>query len=293
MAHSVRLLVLLSQLLLSFSLFAASGNEQNRKDDLGRRQGYWIIQAYMTGETGYAPDATVEEGTFVDDKKEGLWKKYFPNGKLKSEITYVNDRPNGWYAVYYPTGIAEERGTWTRNKNTGDFKRFYANGELQQEFFFNDKGIRNGIQRYYHSNGKLELEVTVAEGKEIGTMRRWDKEGKLVEEKQMNNGTLVPGSLQRYDKLNEAEIAEEIAIPNSNAAPAVKDETNGAHQFNANGQNTLYNASKQVTQTGEFKSGRLWNGKWYRYNADGILQRIEMYKHGRYIGDAVPDDSEQ
>ena len=40
---------------------------------------------------------------------------------------------------------------------------------------------------------------------------------------------------------------------------------------------------------GEFKEPQksLWNGKWYVYNNDGILLRIEVYKNGCYVGLAV------
>ena len=31
---------------------------------------------------------------------------------------------------------------------------------------------------------------------------------------------------------------------------------------------------------------KLKDGKWYRYNKDGILLKIEVYKKGKYIGDA-------
>jgi hypothetical protein len=33
-----------------------------------------------------------------------------------------------------------------------------------------------------------------------------------------------------------------------------------------------------VTQSGEFQQGRLYDGKWYRYNSDGLLIRIEITK---------------
>lgn len=32
------------------------------------------------------------------------------------------------------------------------------------------------------------------------------------------------------------------------------------------------------------------DGKWFKYDENGILIRIEIYKDGRYIGDGVIDE---
>jgi antitoxin component YwqK of YwqJK toxin-antitoxin module len=245
----------------------------------------------MLDDPSYAPGSVVEEGTYLDDRKEGLWKKFYPNGILKSEITYSMDRPNGPYAVYYESGNLEEKGTWTRNKNTGEFKRFYANGNSQQEFFFSDKGIRNGVQRYFHENGGKALEVTIVEGKEEGRMRRWDENGKLVEEKDMKGGILVEGSLKRYDNRDKENVPIETDVVQVQSKP-VQDKTNAADKFRPDGYNVLYDGNNQVTQVGEFKSGRLWNGKWHRYGSDGILKRVEIYKNGKFVGNGVKDEGE-
>jgi antitoxin component YwqK of YwqJK toxin-antitoxin module len=263
-----------------------SGRELNRRDESGRKQGYWVIKGFMSNEAEYSPNSIVEEGTYTDDRKEGLWKRYFPNGNVKSEITYSADRPNGPYTVYYVNGQVEERGNWARNKNTGEFRRFHDNGKPQQVFYFSEKGIRNGTQHYYHENGQLALEVNLVEGKEEGRMRRWDEKGKLTEEKDMKGGILVPGSIKRYDSpaSGEKPIATTEAPKN---APVATDKTNQAEKFKPNGYNVLYDSNQQISQVGEFKNGRLWNGKWNRYNSDGILIRTEIYKSGRFVGNGV------
>lgn len=285
-----RLTALSIMLLLFSGVFAFDATEFNQKDDQGRKQGYWQIKGFMSTDASYSAESVVEEGTYVDDRKEGLWKKYFPNGNIKSEISYINDRPNGIYSVYYSNGNLEEKGNWARNKNTGEFKRFHTNGKPQQEFFFNDKGIRNGTQRYFHENGQLSLEVAIVDGKESGVMRRWDEKGKLTEEKNLADGKLIEGSIVRFDNAkNSTEPAMEIPADAKVSEPT-KDKTNLAHKFNGNGENVLYNQNQQVTQVGEFKNGRLWNGKWNRYDAQGILSRIEVYKNGKYVGDGVIED---
>jgi hypothetical protein len=72
------------------------------------------------------------------------------------------------------------------------------------------------------------------------------------------------------------------------AVPLPEDaKTNKAKSFRANGYNTIYNSNDQISQVGQYKDGQLWNGKWYQYNQDGILIRIEVYKDGKYVGNGL------
>ena len=56
--------------------------------------------------------------------------------------------------------------------------------------------------------------------------------------------------------------------------------------FDGNGQHTLYNKNRQISQKGELKHGKLLNGKVYRYDSDGLLINIEVFRNGAYVGDA-------
>lgn len=275
----------------------SGGKELNVTDDSGLRQGYWIIKGYMINDSEYSPNSTVEEGEYRDGKKVGVWKKYWPNNKLKSEIKYVNNRPQGAYSIYYLNGVLEERGIWDRNKNIGEFRRYHRNGEPQQEFYFSDSGKRNGIQRYFHENGQLELEVNIVNGKESGVMNRYYADGSLKESKELTDGKLVDGSIRSYKanshvtKMEQQIQAEEEQLANENVpipeTATANDEPNEAFIFRPDGYNVLYDENQQVSQIGDFRNGRLWDGKWHRYNSNGILVRIEIYRSGKYIGTGV------
>lgn len=293
-AQILRSLLLCVPLVLVGALPAvASSGGTNTTDANGLRQGYWVIKGYMTPDVNYGANEVVEEGSFVDNRKEGLWKHYMPNGELRSEIHYVRNRPNGPYTIYYTNGQIEEQGNWSKSRNTGTFKRFYENGNPQQIFAFSDNGKRNGVQQYFHENGQLELEVNIVNGKEEGLMSRYYANGALKEEKDLSDGMLEHGSIRRFDRNSKPADqveAEEILVDIPKDAPkteAAADEPNGAHSFRPNGYNVLYNHNRQVTQVGDFRNGRLWDGKWHRYNTNGILVRSEVYKAGRYVGTGV------
>ena len=84
------------------------------------------------------------------------------------------------------------------------------------------------------------------------------------------------------------------ADPKAEVAPAVAPtERTNAVIFRENGYNTLYDKQLRLSQQGEFKNGRLWDGKRYSYDSDGLLARIQLYKGGRYLGDAVITDEDK
>lgn len=272
-----------------FSEQASGGT--NAFDANGKKTGYWIITGAIKPTKGYKPEQVIEEGNYETNKKMGLWKRYYPNGKLLSEITYSNNVPKGPYKTYYQTGKVEEQGNWSFNKNIGDFRRYHPNGILSQEFTFNENGIRNGHQKYYHENGQLELEVTVKNGKEEGTLKRYYANGDVKEVKQFNEGTMTSGSIKTYAmKKPEVVVQETPAVPVKVTKVVTNDRPN-VSVFNETGKNTLYNKSRQVSQTGYFKKGRLWNGRWYKYDSNGLLEAIEVYKDGKFVGHAPIDES--
>lgn len=291
---------LLLSSVLAFSIqcsFAQAGTAAqdtlNRSDEMGRKQGYWQVTAPMAEKPGYTEGQLIEEGRYTNSKRVGLWKRYWPNGKVMSEITYQMGRPRGAYKTYYPTGKVEEQGSWDLDRNTGKFQRWHPNGQLAQDFVFTADGVRDGDQRYYHDNGQLAVQVSVEQGKEDGTLKRYTAEGQLQQVAQFNDG-VIDAANSKY--LKPVPKAEDVKVdPKAAAAPVVTpEEKPNAVLFRENGYNTLYDRQLRLSQQGEFKNGRLWDGKRFSYDKGGLLQRIQVFKQGRYAGDAVisPEDKQ-
>lgn len=77
---------------LSYSQYLPKPKNINQKDDKGK-QGHWIIYGIDRKETGYEDSAIVEEGNYINDRKEGIWYKYEADGVLKLAGEYKNNRP--------------------------------------------------------------------------------------------------------------------------------------------------------------------------------------------------------
>lgn len=271
-------------LLVCATVICRAGDDINTTDDKGNRQGYWKITGAMTTEAGYRDNQLVEEGNYEHNKKTGLWKKYYPTGSIKNEITFQNNLPRGPYKIYYSDGKLEEIGNWQGNKNVGSFKRYHPNGKPAQIFTFTDAGKRDGVQNYFYENGNLQLSVEVTDGVANGIYETYYPDGKLKSEKFIRNGILDESSVRTYEPTRDEHATVDMpVVPEKIEAPTEKIETN-VEIFEQSGQSALYNSRKQVTQIGEFQNGRLWNGKWHRYDPNGKLKKVEVYQNGKFVG---------
>lgn len=285
--------------LLSFVCLQSIG--QNATTPEGRRTGPWVIKGEDSKKPGFDDNAIVEEGSYENGRKVGLWKTYYPSGKIKSEITYVSGRPKGPYKTYFENGQVEEEGNWSLTKQTGSFKRYYENGQVSQSFTFNESGKRDGAQTYYYENGQVMIEGNWNGGKEDGEVKEYYEDGSVKSVRVFNGGQMdaakstfkeattpavAPKPAPAPVKDEKNQVKKPVAVSQTDAKPNVG-------YFDGNGQHTLYNKNRQISQKGLFKNGRLVDGKVYRYNSDGILTNIEIYQGGQYVGEGVIDKNMQ
>ncbi|MBS1569632.1 MAG: toxin-antitoxin system YwqK family antitoxin [Bacteroidetes bacterium] len=264
----------------------------NQVDAQGLKQGWWRLTGPVTDKPEYQVGNLYEEGRYVNSRRSGIWKRFWPNGRTMSEVTYVKGLPKGSYSTFYPDGKLEEQGSWDMDRNTGTFKRWYSNGNLMQEFVFDPYGTREGVQKYYHENGSLEVSVNIAQGKEEGTLKRYYPNGDLQETAEYHGGDEAAGSFRSYKP--KAAMTAEPLHADAKAAPvkAADEQTNSA-VFKVDGWNTLYDDQHRLSQQGNFRKGRLWQGKVYKYDRNGILRKIEVYVDGKYVGKAQLTEDDQ
>lgn len=268
----------------------------NRVDEQDRKQGKWIVTNNIKNLPDYTEDQKVEEGTYKDNKKVGIWKEYYPNNALKNKITFENGRPNGYAIMYHDNGKISEEGLWKNNRWVGNYKLYYENGQVAQDFTFNPSGKREGEQKYFYENGQLMIEGNWAEGKEKGVVKEYYQNGDIRSEKNFNDGTIDVANSKTYepkkplpkdepDKPKDPIEAGPKIVVKADEKPNLPSQV-----FNGEGQWKLYNKNRQVSKDGEFSKGRLIDGKVYHYSEDGILKRIAVYKNGVYVGDSPIED---
>ena len=101
-----------------FDLFL--GDTINKIDENGDKQGRWIY--FGKDSKGLKNkllkhNQIVEDGFFVDNQKNGLWKIYHTNtNKIKSEVNYQKGEANGKAKFYTEKGKLKQEGTLKNNQ---------------------------------------------------------------------------------------------------------------------------------------------------------------------------------
>ncbi len=269
-----------------YPLFAGNdqGGDTNKIVD-GKKQGKWIYFGKDRPEMGYPAEGKVEEGNYKDNRKEGTWIKYHSDGKtpkLKGE--YHNNRPDGSYEKIYPDGTVKEKGTFSRGQYSGKLERYYPNGQLKYSGNHNNDGLEEGTIVYYHPNGQIEFEYEAVGGKPTGKATRYYENGDVKEEITFGaDGTPIKKDFKEpvnpLTPVADPEQSREEA-PSLGGAPRTK-----GTPFKPNGYNKVYNENDEIWQDGDFKNGKLYDGKVYEYDSDGILLKVRVFKNGYYNSD--------
>jgi antitoxin component YwqK of YwqJK toxin-antitoxin module len=249
----------------------------NKTSADGKKTGRWILFFENNKQR------IEKDGKYENNRKTGTWKTYYENGNLKSEITYVNNIPNGYARIFYENGRISEEGNWKGTKWVGKYLYYHENGNRAYEWSFNDEGKRTGEQKYYHENGKLMIKGDWVDGKENGVITEYDTGGNLKSEKVFASGSIDEKTSKFYapKKVSVDEIPDDTNATSGKIQNDSNKTQNSYDTFTGNGNYRLYNAFKKVDREGEFRDGKLVNGKKYFYTSDGKLIKTEIYTNGR------------
>jgi antitoxin component YwqK of YwqJK toxin-antitoxin module len=102
-----------------------------------------------------------------EGKKHGVWKEFYPDGKVKKEMYYIHGTLNGMYKEYSPTGELvkaimykygepEEIST-SLQKEVAQKQEFYPSGKLKSSGFYKHDTIPVGVHKEYDETGNVTL----------------------------------------------------------------------------------------------------------------------------------------
>lgn len=126
------------------------GDTLNCVDLHGKKQGKWLLKiADQRGERGYE-----EEGTYVDDKKEGVWRRYSPEGDLLAVERYRWGLLNGKCQYFSVLGLEREESWWAidpgKQFDTIDVPDLYEDGKYTRVVVKNEGySMRHGTWTWY------------------------------------------------------------------------------------------------------------------------------------------------
>lgn len=291
--YTIIFLLSLTQILAGNDTDPNSQNSDTLNQSVeGKKHGYWIIYAHMRNVPNYKPNDVIEEGRYKMSRKDGTWKKYFPTGHVQSEIFYKNGKAIGDFKTYYNNSgnTVEEQGNWGGKVYKDKFLRYHENGEIAQEKNFNAQGKAEGVQKYFYENGQVELEFDSKDGINVGTATRYWPNGDVKETITFDaegNGTSAGEKAMVNPPVILESEKEEKKAGEGLAAQGSENEAQKSGNGIVDGYHKTYNDNKDILMDGEFKKGKLFNGKHYIYDEYGLLEKIEVYKNGKYIGNGV------
>ena len=104
----------------------------------GLRDGEWITY----DATGKQP---LTEEHYANGKEDGVWKLWFPNGKLKQQASFKQGKREGVSAEWDDKGQKLLEANYTDGKLNGTATRYFADGKTIVQTY-KDGQVRIGIE---------------------------------------------------------------------------------------------------------------------------------------------------
>ncbi len=150
-----------------------------------------------------------------DNKRTGLWKKYYSNKRIRYEGTFENGKEVGTFKYYeittskYPSIIKEFSvtsdsakvsyfnkdgtlrtiGTMIGKSRVGKWIYYFPNGNLFSEEIYENGKLEGDLKNYYKDGTLLEI-THYSNGKKNGVSKKYSEEGILIEEVNYLNNVL-------------------------------------------------------------------------------------------------------
>lgn len=200
------------------------------------------------------------------NKKQGIWKDFYPNWKVKTERTYRNDLLNGYFKYYSIDGQLTNA-------------ELYVDGVLQKE---DENSVNFQIIPTYNDFGKVIRETTYnALGQKDGIDKVFNDTGAIVSSAIYKNDLLLSQGGIIDVKGRKQEVWKEFYPDNT-----LKSE--GKYLDNKKFEKWKYfYENGKAEQIGEYNKNGTPIGKWIWYYENGDTLRFEKFRRGIEDGQLI------
>lgn len=212
-----------------------------------------------------------------DSLPKGFTRFYHENGTVSSEGVIIDGKPDGYWKNYYATGVLRSEGNRVDHELDGEWKFYNENGDLTlvinyskglkngyrititdeekiKEYFEDD--IKQGLTKYYDSDGNLKRTVPFEDGREEGYAKFYDSDGVIITVMNYRRGVAISREfVNRYD-----------------------------HEGRPHGKWISFHDNGNIKEEYSYKFGEL-DGYYKKYDRNGQLISIEKYINGVLIED--------
>lgn len=234
-------------------------------------------------------------GQSIEGEYNGEWKHYHQNEKPKYEFSYNKGKLVGQYKQYdidgkvytiydykkndiYAYSFYDKEGKiiHSADKKSGnlEYKTFNINGTKKSEGIYNYKGGKEGIWKWYSSNGVLERKSTYKENKLIDNTYEYFEDGSERIVKPYNKDTLTGfyvlkhrnGSIDNQGWYDDGLLHGEWRIYYDNRKLKEK---NYYYKGKLNGEQISYGANEKIINVTHYEDDILISEDYY--NPDGTI----------------------
>lgn len=242
----------------------------------------------------FYPDGKLKlEGSYQNDKKNGTFRQYDQNGNQVSGLIYSNDillaegqidsigRRQGPWKIYYRDGKLRAEGSYINGLKDGPWQYLFPSGKLEQKGSYKDD-LPYGNWQWYYQNGQLHRDEYYRKGREDGHAIEYDSLGVVINEGDFIDGLKTgPWRLSVNDHTEEGEYLDgerngEWKWFYGNGEKAFEGEFQVGTPI---GRHKYWYANGTYKMKGEYEAGEL-DGRWDYYREDGTLDLYIEYKAG-------------
>lgn len=244
----------------------------------GEKNGYYLTYKYEYNNKSLKYGGLYSKELYVDDSRQGRSYYYYLSGKLHKIINFKNNKEHEQGKEF-----AEDGKTITLYR--------YHNGYLLERQKINRRnsdGLKHGVWKQFHPNGKLKIEEYYVNGKLSGYYKEYDKKGAKIKEAYYLNGDIVHEDV-------ETEI--DISIRNEYFENGNMKYTGGfldtvpvgTHkEYDESGKEIrakIYDDKGNITGIGNVNEEGKKQGEWRFYYVTGELKSKGVYKNNRKTGE--------
>jgi hypothetical protein len=126
----------------------------------------------------HADGRLAAERSFARDVATGLWRTWYPDGSLRSEVDFgppgsCETRPS---RHWHPGGQLSAAGTTRAGVREGPWTHYSPEGALRAAGAYRN-GLRDGPWVLYDAHGRKQAEGSYSGGVRVGSWTSWDEQG--------------------------------------------------------------------------------------------------------------------
>ena len=197
------------------------------------------------------------EGTYdKNGKKDGLWKYYHPNGRLKEKQKMEDGDGADTAYIYLPNGLLNLKIPYEDGKIKGKVK-MYKNGALTRSIPYDDGSIGSGELIEYHPIGNVDVKYSITEGKANGVFKSYYDSEEIYRTGKFDEGDLQ-GERTTYFRTGDVSYKE-------NFVDDLREE-----------EYISYFRGGQIQAQGKFKEGNKI-GSWEYFYRNGNKSKVQNF----------------